>query len=151
MGRIDKQLLELMQKDARLTTAELADLVGLSPSPCARRIKRLEKDKIVAGYHASLSRDKIGIAMTMFVEVSLNNHQVTSVDEFEQAISDMPEVVSCHVVSGAYDYLLEVVAKDLAGYEQFTRKLQCLQNVKDIHTQLAIRKVKDRGILPIYI
>ncbi|WP_325894732.1 Lrp/AsnC family transcriptional regulator [Grimontia sp. NTOU-MAR1] len=151
MDRIDKQLLELMQKDARLTTAELAELVGLSPSPCARRIKRLEKEKIVAGYHASLTRDKVGIAMTMFVEVSLNNHQVTSVDDFEHAIGDMQEVVTCHVVSGAYDYLLEVVAKDLSGYEQFTRKLQCLQNVKDIHTQLAIRKVKDRGVLPVYV
>ncbi|MFD2176147.1 Lrp/AsnC family transcriptional regulator [Veronia pacifica] len=150
MDRIDRQLLALMQKDARLTTAELADMVGLSPSPCARRIKRLEKENIIDGYHAALSREKVGIAMTMFVEVSLNNHQVTSVDDFEQAISDMPEVVSCHVVSGTYDYLLEVVSKDLLGYEQFTRKLQCLQTVKDIHTQLAIRKVKDRGVLPIY-
>lgn len=88
--------------------------------------------------------------MTVFVEVSLNNHQAPSIDDFEQAISDMEEVISCHVVSGAYDYLLEVVSKDLTGYEAFTRKLQRLENVKDIHTHLAIRQVKGNGNLPVY-
>lgn len=150
MDRIDKKILGLIQEDARLTTAEIADKVGLSASPCARRIKRLEQDGIIAGYHAYLVRDKVGIAMTVFVEVSLNNHQVTSIDHFEQAVVEMEEVVSCHVVSGAYDYLLEVVAKDLTGYEAFTRKLQRLQNVKDIHTHLAIRNVKNSAALPIY-
>lgn len=150
MDRIDKRILELLQKNAQLTAAEIAEEVGLSPSPCARRIKRLEKDKIIRGYHASVARERVGIAMSVFVEVSLNNHQVASIDVFEQAIVAMDEVVSCHVVSGAYDYLLEVVARDLEGYELFTRKLQRLQNVKDIHTHLAIRKVKESQRVPIY-
>ncbi|EEZ83263.1 putative transcriptional regulator [Vibrio alginolyticus 40B] len=139
-----------MQKDATLTTAELADQVGLSASPCARRIKRLEQEGVISGYRAIVSRDTVGIAMTVFVEVSLNNHQASSIDEFEHAVVEMDEVISCHVVSGAYDYLLEVVSKDLAGYETFTRKLQRLENVKDIHTHLAIRQVKGNGSLPIY-
>ncbi|MFB5141878.1 Lrp/AsnC family transcriptional regulator [Vibrio diabolicus] len=150
MDKIDRQLINLMQKDATLTTAELADKVGLSASPCARRIKRLEQEGVISGYRAIVSRDMVGIAMTVFVEVSLNNHQASSIDEFEHAVVEMDEVISCHVVSGAYDYLLEVVSKDLAGYETFTRKLQRLENVKDIHTHLAIRQVKGNGSLPIY-
>ncbi|EII3112974.1 Lrp/AsnC family transcriptional regulator, partial [Vibrio parahaemolyticus] len=145
----DRQLLHLIQKDATLTTAELADQVGLSASPCARRLKRLEQEGVISGYRAMISRGAVGIAMTVFVEVSLNNHQASSIDEFETAIVDMDEVISCHVVSGAYDYLLEVVSKDLPGYESFTRKLQRLENVKDIHTHLAIRQVKGNGCLPI--
>ncbi|MCR9372563.1 Lrp/AsnC family transcriptional regulator [Vibrio alginolyticus] len=150
MDKIDRQLINLIQKDATLTTAELADQVGLSASPCARRIKRLEQEGVISGYRAIVSRDTVGIAMTVFVEVSLNNHQASSIDEFEHAVVEMDEVISCHVVSGAYDYLLEVVSKDLAGYETFTRKLQRLENVKDIHTHLAIRQVKGNGSLPIY-
>ena len=150
VDKIDRQLINLMQKDATLTTAELADKVGLSASPCARRIKRLEQEGVISGYRAIVSRDTVGIAMTVFVEVSLNNHQASSIDEFEHAVVEMDEVISCHVVSGAYDYLLEVVSKDLAGYETFTRKLQRLENVKDIHTHLAIRQVKGNGSLPIY-
>ncbi|EHK2862256.1 Lrp/AsnC family transcriptional regulator [Vibrio parahaemolyticus] len=149
MDKIDRQLLHLIQKDATLTTAELADQVGLSASPCARRLKRLEQEGVISGYRAMISRGAVGIAMTVFVEVSLNNHQSSSIDEFETAIVDMDEVISCHVVSGAYDYLLEVVSKDLPGYESFTRKLQRLENVKDIHTHLAIRQVKGNGCLPI--
>ncbi|EJO9908606.1 Lrp/AsnC family transcriptional regulator [Vibrio parahaemolyticus] len=149
MDKIDRQLLHLIQKDATLTTAELADQVGLSASPCARRLKRLEQEGVISGYRVMISRVAVGIAMTVFVEVSLNNHQASSIDEFETAIVDMDEVISCHVVSGAYDYLLEVVSKDLPGYESFTRKLQRLENVKDIHTHLAIRQVKGNGCLPI--
>ncbi|EGR3253712.1 Lrp/AsnC family transcriptional regulator [Vibrio parahaemolyticus] len=149
MDKIDRQLLHLIQKDATLTTAELADQVGLCASPCARRLKRLEQEGVISGYRAMISRGAVGIAMTVFVEVSLNNHQASSIDEFETAIVYMDEVISCHVVSGAYDYLLEVVSKDLPGYESFTRKLQRLENVKDIHTHLAIRQVKGNGCLPI--
>lgn len=113
MDRIDRHLLELLQKDGRLTTAELADEVGLSPSPCARRVKRLEEKGIIDGYRVSLSREQVGIAMSVFVEVSLNNHQEVSIDKFEGAVVEMEEVISCHVVSGAYDYLLEVVSPNL--------------------------------------
>ncbi|WP_029860155.1 Lrp/AsnC family transcriptional regulator, partial [Vibrio parahaemolyticus] len=88
MDKIDRQLLHLIQKDATLTTAELADQVGLSASPCARRLKRLEQEGVISGYRAMISRGAVGIAMTVFVEVSLNNHQASSIDEFETAIVD---------------------------------------------------------------
>jgi Lrp/AsnC family leucine-responsive transcriptional regulator len=122
----------------------------LSASPCARRIKKLEDDGIISGYRAILNKQEVGIGMTVFVEVSLNNHQANSIEAFEQAVLDMEEVTNCHVVSGAYDYLLEVVSHDLSGYESFTRKLQRLDNVKDIHTHLAIRQVKESREVPIF-
>lgn len=150
MDRVDHRILGLLQQDARQSIADIADSVGLSASPCARRIKRLEEQGIIDGYRANLNKAKIGVAMTVFVEVSLNNHHAESIDEFEQSIMIMDEVISCHVVSGAYDYLLEVVSQDLAGYEAFTRKLQRLDKVKDIHTHLAIRQVKEACNLPIF-
>ncbi|WP_159653145.1 Lrp/AsnC family transcriptional regulator [Vibrio atypicus] len=150
MDRIDRHILSLLQKDARQSTADIADKVGLSASPCARRIKKLEDDGIISGYRATLNKQEVGIGMTVFVEVSLNNHQANSIEAFEQAVLDMEEVTNCHVVSGAYDYLLEVVSHDLSGYESFTRKLQRLDNVKDIHTHLAIRQVKESREVPIF-
>ncbi|MEZ9230278.1 Lrp/AsnC family transcriptional regulator [Vibrio amylolyticus] len=151
LDRIDRKILEIVQSQGRLPTADIADSIGLSPSPCARRLKKLEEIGIIDSYNASLNKSKLGIGMTVFVEVSLNNHQATSIDKFEQAIEDTETVINCHVVSGAYDYLLEVVTKDLEGYEQFTRQLQTMETVKDIHTHLAIRQVKRSKTLPILI
>ncbi|WP_317917240.1 Lrp/AsnC family transcriptional regulator [Vibrio sp. MACH09] len=149
MDKFDQHLLELLQQDGRLSTVELAERVGLSASPCARRLKKLEQQGVIEGYSALLNRQKIGIAMTVFVEVSLSNHQAQSIDKFEAEIVEMKQVVSCHVVSGAYDYLLEVVSQDLNDYELFIRQLQCVDNVKDIHTHMAMRQVKGRASLPI--
>ncbi|MEI8593752.1 Lrp/AsnC family transcriptional regulator [Photobacterium sp. Hal280] len=149
MDKKDKQILSEIQRDARQSTAEIADKVGLSVSPCARRIKKLESDGIIAGYQATLDRQKLGLMMTFFVNVSLNNHRDQPIDEFEQVMSGMAEVISAHVISGAHDYLLEVVARDLPHYEAFIRKLQTLTMVKDIHTNLAIRTVKTGQQLPI--
>lgn len=147
----DRHMLMLLQKRGRLSTTELAEHVGLSPSPCARRLKRLEDTGIIDGYGARLNVDKIGVGMTIFVQVSLNNHQAAAIAGFETAIMSMEEVVTCHVVSGVYDYLLEVANRDLQGYELFTRKLHRLEHVKDVHTLLAIRRVKGEGVMPIYV
>lgn len=146
----DRHILMLLQKQGRLSTTELAEQVGLSPSPCARRLKRLEDAGFIDGYGARLNAEKIGIGMTIFVEVSLNNHQASAIASFEQAILAMEEVMTCHIVSGVYDYLLEVANRDLQGYESFTRKLHRLEHVKDVHTHLAIRRVKGEGVMPIY-
>ncbi|WP_372881125.1 Lrp/AsnC family transcriptional regulator [Psychromonas sp.] len=150
MDRIDQHMLMIIQQEGRLSTADLSDKVGLSPSPCARRLKRLEEEGYIVNYQANLNKAKIGIAMTFFVEVSLNSHQASSIDEFELVIADMKEVINGYIVSGAYDYLLEVVSPDLAGFELFTRKLHRVKSVKDIHTHLSIRQIKTKSPLPIY-
>ena len=151
MDKIDRHILEVLQKEARLSTAELAERIGLSPSPCARRLKRLEDEGYIENYQANINKTKAGIAMSFFVEVSLNSHQEDSIATFEKALSDMDEVINGHVVSGSYDYLLEVVSPNLDGYERFTRKLHKLASVKDIHTHLSVRKVINKTTLPIFV
>lgn len=151
MDRIDRQILEILQREGRLSAAELSERVGLSPSPCARRLKRLEDEQYIKDYQANLNKDKIGISMTFFVEVSLNSHQEESIKSFEHAISDLEEVINGHIVSGAYDYLLEVVTPNLAGYEAFTSKLHQITSVKDIHTHLSVRQITTSKSLPLYI
>ena len=151
MDKIDRHILEVLQKEARLSTAELAERIGLSPSPCARRLKRLEDEGYIENYQANVNKTKVGIAMSFFVEVSLNSHQEDSIATFEKALSDIDEVINGHVVSGSYDYLLEVVSPNLDGYERFTRKLHKLASVKDIHTHLSVRKVINKTTLPIFV
>ncbi len=151
MDKIDRHILEVLQKEARLSTAELSERIGLSPSPCARRLKRLEDEGYIENYQANVNKAKVGITMSFFVEVSLNSHQEESIATFEKALSDMDEVINGHVVSGSYDYLLEVVSPNLDGYERFTRKLHKLASVKDIHTHLSVRKVINKTTLPIFV
>ncbi|MFY0664644.1 MAG: Lrp/AsnC family transcriptional regulator [Natronospirillum sp.] len=149
LDRIDRRLLDALQQDARLTTAELADQVGLSASPCARRIRRLEQTGVIARYRAQLDRNKLGLGITIFVHVRLNQHQDALVETFEEAVREMPEVINCHTVSGSFDYLLQVVSADLPGYEQWVRRLQKLPMVNTVDSSFAIRTVKELGSLPI--
>ncbi len=149
MDRIDRSILERLQKNGRLSTAEIADSVNLSPSPCARRIKRLEQDKIIIGYQAKISRNSVNLGMTVFVHVNLNSHQETDLEYFEKIITGLPQVINGHVVSGQYDYLLEVVCSNLIAYEGFMRQLRIIPMVKDINSNFTIRTFKEQTALPI--
>ncbi|ORJ13133.1 Lrp/AsnC family transcriptional regulator [Aeromonas salmonicida] len=149
LDRIDLHLLRLLQQDGRLSTVELAEQVGLSASPCARRLRRLEGEGHIQGYRAVLAREKLGLGITIFVNVRLSQHKEPLVDAFEQAVAAMAEVINCHTVSGNYDYLLEVVVPDLPAYEQWIRRLQSQDMVNDISCHFAIRAVKVMGPLPI--
>ncbi|HLO92829.1 MULTISPECIES: Lrp/AsnC family transcriptional regulator [Roseateles] len=149
MDRIDLQLLELLQREGRLSVAELADRVALSQSPCARRLRRLEEAGYISGYRAILDRKRLQLATTVFVNVKLMHHREDAVREFESGMQAMSEVVACHVVSGAHDYLLEVVVGDLPDYEQIVRRLQALPMVQDITSNFAIRCVKSGAPLPL--
>lgn len=151
MDNIDQHILSTLQKDGRISVAELAEKVNLSASPCARRLKRLEDEGYIQDYQANLDKEKIGITMTFFVEVRLNKHQEEAIEAFELALLDMTEVINAHIVSGKYDYLLEVVSKNLAGYEAFTQKLHKISSVRDIHTHLSVRKIATKRVLPIYL
>ncbi len=150
MDKIDRNILTLLQKEGRISISDLADKVSLSPSPCARRLKRLEEEGYIQDYQANLNKAQVGINMTFFVEVSLNRHQEKAIEEFETALLAMKEVVNAHIVSGAYDYLIEVATPNLTGYEGFTTKLHKIPSVKDIHTHLSVRQLNTQRILPIY-
>jgi Lrp/AsnC family transcriptional regulator, leucine-responsive regulatory protein len=150
MDATDRAILGELQTDGRLPNAALADRVRLSPSPCLRRLKRLEADGIIRGYRAILDRRKVGLGLTVFVEVKVIGHSPQRAIDFERAAVEIDEIVSCHIVAGKADFLLEVVVRDLAAYEQlFLHTLLVLPGVTDIRSNIAIRTVKDAGPLPL--
>src|SRR5690349_877581 len=118
MDAIDRRILEALQDDGRLTVVELAERVGLSASPCLRRLKRLERDGYIEGYRATLQRSRIGLGLTVFVGIKVDGHRDENATALQDAVRAMPEVVSCHIVSGEADFLLEVVMPDLGAYER---------------------------------
>ena len=150
LDAIDCHIIAELQSDARLSNVELADKVGLSPSPCLRRVKRLEQEGYILGYRAALQRDRIGLGFSVFVGVKLNTHANDGALAFEQAVVEMPEVVACHLVSGEADYFIEVVVPDLAGYQRFlVGKLLNLPIVREVRSNIAIQTLKTGAPLPL--
>jgi Lrp/AsnC family leucine-responsive transcriptional regulator len=150
LDRIDRKILAALQADGRLSNVELADRVGLSPSPCLRRVRRLEEAGVILGYRATLDRQRLGLGLTAFVSIRIDLHQEERERAIETAIRAMPEVVSCHLVSGESDLLLEVVLPDLAAYEHLLLgRLLKIAGVKDVRTSFAVRRVKAPSPLPL--
>ena len=150
LDNVDVRILEELQADGRLSNVALADAVGLSPSPCLRRVKRLEDAGVIAGYQAVIDREQVGLDLTVFVELSVERHGGGTQDRIEEMLLGFPEVVACHMVSGQSDFLLEVVCRDLRDYERFTREhLQQLPEIGRIYSNFAITTVKARGSLPV--
>jgi Lrp/AsnC family transcriptional regulator, leucine-responsive regulatory protein len=146
----DCRIIAALQADGRLSNIELADRVGLSPSPCLRRVKRLERDGYIEAYRAVLQRSRVGLGFTVFVDVKIDGHANERAVAFEEAIAAMPEIVACHMVSGAADYLLEVVVPDLERYQRFlVGKLLALPIVKEVRSNIAIQTLKAGAALPL--
>ena len=150
LDRIDRQILVELQANARLTVAELAERVSLSASPCWRRVRQLEQAGYIEGYEARLSAARLGYGITAFVSVVMGEHSQDVARAFEARLADIPEIIACHNVSGRYDFLLEVVATDLAAYGEFARDvLQALPGVKELHSSFSLKSVKASRRLPI--
>jgi Lrp/AsnC family transcriptional regulator, leucine-responsive regulatory protein len=147
---IDRRIVAELQANGRLTNVELADKIGLSPSPCLRRVKRLERDGYIEGYRAALRRDRIGLGFSVFLGVKIDGHANERALQFEKAIVAMPEIVACHLVSGEADYFLEVVVPDLADYQRFlVDKLLNLPIVREVRSNIAIQTLKAGAPLPL--
>lgn len=147
---IDRRIIAALQADGRLTNIELADRVGLSPSPCLRRVKRLEHDGYIEAYRAVLRRDRIGLGFSVFVGVKIDGHANRQALDFQEAVVSMPEVVACHLVSGEADYFLEIVVPDLDHYRQFlVDKLLELPIVREVRSNIAIQTLKAGAPLPL--
>jgi Lrp/AsnC family leucine-responsive transcriptional regulator len=141
---IDRRILAALQKNARLTNVQLAARVGLSPSPCLRRVRRLEKAGIIERYGAKLSRQRVGLGVTAFVSVDIERHRDLDASKFREAVLGMPEVVSCYITSGEHDFLLQVIVPDLDAYRDFAlRKLMRSAGIKSVHSSFVIDVVKD--------
>lgn len=150
LDAIDRRIVMALQADARLSNVDLAATVGLSPSPCLRRVKRLEREGYIEGYRASLRRDRVGLGLSVFVGVKIDGHANERALVFERAVSAMPEVIACHLIAGEADYLLEVVVPDLQGYQRFlVGKLLNLAAVREVKSNIAIQTVKAGGPLPL--
>ncbi|WP_095146587.1 MULTISPECIES: Lrp/AsnC family transcriptional regulator [unclassified Pseudomonas] len=150
LDRTDKALLIALQGNARLTVAELADQVALTTSPCWRRVKLLEESGVITGYQAVLSPKALGYGVTAFVSVMMESHNQDMARTFEQRLLEIPEIVACHNVSGRYDFLLEVVAKDLESFGEFAREvLQTLPAVKEIYSSFSFKSVKPSRVVPV--
>lgn len=142
----DMQILAALQANGRLSSAELAERVSLTPSPCWRRVKRLEDDGVIRGYRADVDVKKLGFGVTAFVWISLDKKGAEHVRAFEDAIRTIPEVLTCHCVSGRYDHQLTVIARDLDTFGDLTRYvLGALPGVKEVYTSFVLKEVKGAG------
>ena len=150
LDRIDRQMLEILQSEGRISNAALAERLHLSPSPCLRRLRALEQDGVIAGYRAVLDRPKLGLGLTVFVELKVDNHSDETAGAIAAALLAAPEVVSAHIVSGPADFRLEVAVADLDDYEKLLfGTLLKLPNVSDVRSDFVLRTVKAPGPLPL--
>jgi DNA-binding Lrp family transcriptional regulator len=150
LDAIDKSILRALQRDGRLQNVELAKLVGLSPSPCLRRVRLLEEAGVIERYVALLNPAKIGMGLTVFVRVWLTGQDTATVDRFTESIQQLPEVVECHLMAGDCDFLLRVVAADLDAYRRFQiEHLTRIKGVQSVKTEIPMQKIKLSTELPL--
>ena len=147
---IDRRLLAELQDEGRVTNVELAQRVGLTAPPCLRRVRSLEEEGVIRGYHAELDASKLGFSITVFAMVSLKSQAVDALREFENAMHDLPEVREVHMLNGEIDFILKIVSKDLQSFQEFlTSKLTPAPNVASVKTSLTIRTSKHEPGVPL--
>jgi Lrp/AsnC family transcriptional regulator, regulator of ectoine-degradation genes len=150
LDAIDLKILDAIQRDGRITKLALAEKVGLSPTPCWMRLRKLEKAGIVAGYHARIAVRTIAPVATVLMEVTLGNHRQADFDRFERAIRDIPEIVSCWSVGGGVDYVLKVMARDIDAYQRLVDALLRREiGIDRYFTYIVTKTVKEEIVLPI--
>ena len=151
LDRIDKHILELMQANGRISNLELADQVGLSPTPCSRRVKRLEESGFITGHVTLLDPQALGLNLTAIVGIAMDRHTPDRFESFEKAISSMPEVIECSIVTGqTADFLLKVVVRDMQHYEKFLLgNLTRLDGVTGVHSSFVLRNLVKKTALPL--
>ncbi|MED1725722.1 Lrp/AsnC family transcriptional regulator [Brevibacillus parabrevis] len=148
LDQVDIHILDVLQKDATISNAELARRVSLSPPATHTRVKRLEAEGYINRQVAILDQEKLGFDLLCFVFISTNIHQEKELETLESALRSMPEVLECHCLTGEYDYLLKVAIKDRKGLDSFIRKLNRL-GISRLQTNLSLREIKSSTVLPI--
>jgi Lrp/AsnC family transcriptional regulator len=150
LDRYEKRILALLQEDATLTTSTIAEKIGLSSSPCWRRIDRLEREGFIKRRVALVDRKKVGLNAHIFAQIKLNAHGRANLDEFAAAIREFPEVLECYVLMGSVDFLIRVVAPDIEAYERFFfNRLSQLPGVQEVNSTVALSEIKATTVLPI--
>ena len=149
MDQIDRKILGILQKDSTMSTSEIADMVGLSTTPCWRRIQNLEKDGYITSRVALVDRAKVNCGMDVFVAISTNEHSSEWLDEFARVADDMPEVVELYRLSGQVDYMMRVVVPDMAAYDTFYKKLIDQTRIADVSSSFAMERIKYTTAVPL--
>lgn len=150
LDRTDRRLLDVLQREGRISNTELAERVQLSPSPCLRRVARLEAEGVIAGYAAKLDATKIGLGLQAFVRVQLSKHDQAAIARFAELMQAWPEVVSCYALTGDMDYLIQIWVEDLTHFSNFLmEKLLNAAGVDDVNSSFVLREVKSAGALPL--
>ncbi len=150
LDKIDQNILNILQKDGRVSNVKLAQTINLSPTPCLERVKRLEKEGYIKGYVALLDSDLLGAALVSFIEVSLDRTTTRALETFRREIAQMEEVQECHMVAGGFDYLIKVRTRDMAHYRRFLgEKLSSLSDISSTHTYVVMEEVKATSAITI--
>ena len=150
LDHIDHKILRHLQENARITNAELADKVGLSPTPCLRRLRRLETDGIIKGYHTEIDREALGVNVTVIILVKLEREDDKTLREFEGAIKDRSEVMECYLVTGKFDYFIRVIVPSLATYETFLSETMLrMPNIATVESSFTLREVERKVVMPL--
>jgi Lrp/AsnC family leucine-responsive transcriptional regulator len=151
MDRYDRRILELLQQDGRLSNLELADKIGLSPSPCLRRVRALEAAGIISGYRAMADAAKLGLSLMALVYISMDRHTPERFANFEARVHNLPEVLECLLITGQEaDYQLKVVVRDMEAYQQLLlHRITRIEGVTGVHSSFVLRRVVDKTALPV--
>ncbi len=151
LDRYDRQILAALQADARLSNQELADRIGLSPSPCLRRVRRLEDSGLIEGYRAMLNARALGLKLMAFINISMDRHTPDRFDLFESHIANCPEVLECHLITGQdADYLLKVIVDDMDGFQRLLlEKITRIDGVSGVHSSFVLKSPANKTALPV--
>ncbi|MEF3133453.1 Lrp/AsnC family transcriptional regulator [Rhizobium sp. 268] len=148
----DIRILKALQSEGRLTNQELAERVGMSTSPCWRRVKRLEEAGVIRGYQALVDRRAVGLGVLAFVRVQIDTHSHDEAQRFEREVGELEAVIACYSVAGEADFLLQVVAADLDNYAEFAMTvIRRLPGIKEMHTMFVLKDIKASTILPVQL
>lgn len=145
LDRIDRRILAALQKDSSISNQDLAELVGLSPSPCSRRVKQLEEEGYISGYAAQLNQPKLGLKLTAYIQVALDRHTPDRFLEFDRIVNSCPEIVECSLVTGqSADYTMKVIVPDMEAFQEFIlNTITQIPGVTGVHSSFVMRKVVD--------
>lgn len=149
MDRVDRKLLALLQQDSTQSIAQLADQVGLSQTPCWKRIQRLEAEGVIERRVALLSPEKLGLGLTVFVSIEAGDHSPDWLARFAAAVSSFPEVIEVHRMAGDIDYMLRVITRDIAAYDGFYKRLITAVPLKNVSSRFSMERVKSTTALPL--
>jgi len=149
--RFDRKILQVLQTEGRISNQELADRVGLSPSPCLRRVRALEESGLITGYRALLDAKALGLTLMALIHISMDQHTPERFNDFETAIADIPEVLECLLITGqSADYQLKVVVKDLDAYQELLlKRITGIKGVSGVHSSFVLRRVVDKTAFPV--